>query len=136
MAPMNNLTLHHVGTAVYKLDEAKPFYENLGYVADENIYDPLQNVEVCVLRKDGRPTIELLAPHNDKSPVNGVLAKSGAGPYHVCYAVENIDIAVQKLKKDRFILVSRPKVSNAFGGMMVCFMFRKDIGLIELIEEK
>ena len=38
------------------------------------------------------------------------------------------------LKRERFLPVSKPKVSNAFDNHRVCFLIKKDIGLIELID--
>lgn len=129
------LIFHHIGVAVYDFLKTVPFYESQGYHNDIEIYDPEQNVEVCVLRHKSAPTIELLAPHDDKSPINNLLKKAGASPYHICYEVNNIEESIALLKKDKFMPVSKPKVSNAFDNHRVCFLFKKDIGLIEIIEK-
>lgn len=129
------LRFHHIGVAVYEFSKSIPFYESQGYNNEIEIYDPEQNVEVCVLKHDTAPTIELLAPHDDKSPINNILKKSGVSPYHLCYEVDNIEESIAKLKLERFMPVSKPKVSNAFNNRRVCFLFKKDIGLIEIIEK-
>lgn len=130
-----NLSFHHIGVAVYDFRNTVPFYESQGYHNDIEIYDPEQNVNVCVLRHQSAPTIELLAPHNEKSPINNILSKAGSSPYHFCYEVENIEETIAELKKERFMPVSKPKVSNAFDNHRVCFLYKKDVGLIELIEK-
>jgi len=135
VAAIESMTFHHIGVAVSVIDDVLPFYLRMGYVADDVIHDPEQNVWVCVLNAPGKPSVELLAPYDASSPVNNILTKSGPGPYHICYVVPELDEAIQVLKGERFMLVSRPKVSNAFGNRCVCFLFRKDIGLLELIEE-
>ena len=99
------------------------------------IYDPEHDVEVWVLSHPTSPKIELLAPHDESSPINNILKKSGATPYHICYEVENIEEAISELKKERFMPVSKPKVSNTFDNHRVCFLIKKDIGLIEIIEK-
>ena len=131
-----NMKFHHIGVAVFDFDKTLPFYEKQGYYKVIEIFDPEQNVEVCVLRHDTSPCIELLAPHDDNSPINNILKKTGVSPYHICYEVENIEESLMELKKDRFLPVSKPKVSNAFDNHRVCFLIKKDIGLIEIIEKR
>lgn len=130
-----NMKLHHIGVAVYNFAYSVPFYEAQGYQKKVEVYDPEQNVEVCVLLHPTSPCIELLAPHDDKSPINNILKKSGASPYHICYEVNDIEQVFAQLKKNKFMPVSKIKVSNAFDNHRVCFLFKKDIGLIEIIEK-
>lgn len=135
MATIESFSLHHIGVAVTAFEDVLPFYCRTGYVPGPSLLDPEQDVMVCVLRREGMPLVELLAPFDQNSPINNILAKAGAGPYHMCYSVSNLEEAIRSLKADRFLLVSRPKVSNVFDNRHVCFLFRKDVGLIELIEE-
>ncbi len=58
----------------------------------------------------------------------------GATPYHMCYAVQNMQQAISALRKKKFMIVSTPKPSNAFYNNLVCFLIKKGIGLIEIIE--
>lgn len=134
---MENVVLrfHHIGMAVYDFEKSMPFYEAQGYQKKVEIYDPEQNVEVAVLKHVVSPCVELLAPHDEKSPINNILAKSGSTPYHICYEVKNIEDAIAYLRKEKFLPVSKPKVSNAFDNRRVCFLIKKDVGLIEIIEE-
>lgn len=129
-----NLRFHHIGIAVFCIENAKPFYVSQGYKEEISIFDPEQDVDVCVLRNEGMPCVELLAPHDEQSPINNILKKSGATPYHICYEVDNMEESISLLKKERFLPVSKPKVSNAFNNHRVCFLIKKDIGLIEIIE--
>lgn len=129
------MKFHHIGVAVYNFDASVPFYEAQGYQKKVEIYDPKQNVEVCILHHSIFPCIELLAPHDDKSPINNTLKKSGASPYHICYEVDDIEASFAKLKKEKFMPISKITVSNAFDNHKVCFFFKKDIGLIEIIEK-
>ena len=128
------LKFHHIGVAVYSIEQSMPFYMAMGYKKDIEIYDPEQNVEVCVLRHEISPCIELLAPHDEKSPINNILKKSGPIPYHICYEVDSIEDGVAILKKGRFMPVTKAKISNAFNNHRVCFLVNKNIGLIEIIE--
>ena len=126
-------SFHHIGVACFNIDKTAEIYVGAGYMRTETIVDPLQNVKVCVLTKDSMPTVELLAPVDEKSPICNILQKSGVSPYHTCYKVPNIEQAIKDLRTIKFMPVSKPKMSNVFNSK-VCFLFHKDIGLIEIIE--
>ena len=80
------------------------------------------------------PKVELLAPHDSTSPVQQTLDKMGVTPYHTCYVVDNIEEAVAQLRKQKYVMVSKPAEAVAFCGSKVCFLFNKNVGLIELVE--
>lgn len=126
---------HHIGVAVNDIDTTAAIYEDGGYRMSDIIFDPIQNVNICWLTREGFPTVELLAPVDETSPVCKTLEKNGVTPYHTCYVVENIDEAAKKLRKDRYVMVSKPAEAVAFKGSRVAFFYNKNIGLIELVEE-
>lgn len=129
-----NFKFHHIGVAVKEIDATASVYEQGGYRRSASIFDPIQNVNICWLTKEGTPTVELLAPGDEKSPVNKTLEKVGVSSYHCCYVVDNIEEAAAELKKQRYIMVSKPAEAVAFCGSRVCFLFNKNVGLIELVE--
>lgn len=120
--------------AVKSIDATAAIYEDGGYRMSEIIFDPIQNVDICWLTKEGAPTVELLAPVDETSPVNKTLEKVGVSPYHCCYVVDKIEDAVAELRKMKYIMVSKPAEAVAFCGSRVCFLFNKNVGLIELVE--
>ncbi len=125
---------HHIGVACQDIEKTASMYVEAGYSRTDTIIDPLQNVNVCVLTKEGMPRIELLSPVDGNSPICKLLQKSsGATPYHICYVIPDMEQALVELRKLRFIPTSKPKMSNVFGAP-VCFLFHKDIGLIEIIQ--
>lgn len=131
---LDSLRFHHIGIAVFDIEATASVYERGGYKRSTTIFDPVQNVNICWLTKDNAPIVELLAPVDEKSPINKTLEKNGVSPYHTCYVVERIDEAVVALRKQRYVMVSRPAEAVAFRGSRVCFLFNKDLGLIELVE--
>ena len=128
------LIFHHIGVAVFDIDATAALYEQGGYKRSDSIFDPIQNVNVCWLTKDKAPTVELIAPVDGKSPVNKTLEKVGVSPYHCCYVVDRMEDAVTELRKQKYIMVSKPAEATAFCGSRVCFLFNKNVGLIELVE--
>lgn len=131
---LDSFKFHHIGIATKDIDATASVYEQGGYHRSVVIVDHIQNVCICWLTKEGVPTVELLAPVDEKSPVNKTLEKVGVAPYHCCYVVENIEESVAELKKQKYIVVSKPVEAVAFCGSRVCFLYNKNVGLIELVE--
>lgn len=131
---LSEMKFHHIGVAVRELDATASVYELGGYKRSSSIFDSIQNVHICWLTKEGMPIVELLAPVDETSPVNKTLEKNGVTPYHTCYVVENIEEAVAQLRKQKYVMVSKPAEAVAFCGSRVCFLFNKNVGLIELVE--
>lgn len=131
---LDSFMFHHIGVATQDIDATASVYELGGYKRSSSIFDPIQNVHICWLTKEGMPTVELLAPVDETSPVNKTLEKNGVTPYHTCYVVENIEEAVAQLRKQKYVMVSKPAEAVAFCGSRVCFLFNKNVGLIELVE--
>jgi methylmalonyl-CoA/ethylmalonyl-CoA epimerase len=126
---------HHVGVACDNIDATAEHYVQMGYKKHETIVDPLQNIKICFLSSPTNPMIELLAPIDDNSPVVQILAKNGTTPYHICYTVPDIKDAIKQLKRQRYILFSSAKPACALDNKEVAFLFHKDVGLIELLQQ-
>lgn len=131
---LETMKFHHIGVAVKDISATATVYVAGGYRQSEVIFDPEQNVNICWLTKDGMPVVELLEPVNDTSPVNKTLEKNGVTPYHTCYVVDDIDNAVKELRKMKYVIVSKPVEAVAIHCCKVCFLYNKNIGLIELVE--
>lgn len=131
---LESFKFHHIGVAVKELDSTASVYEQGGYKRSSSIFDPIQNVNICWLTKKEMPTVELLAPVDEKSPVNKTLEKVGVSPYHCCYVVDNLEDACVELRIQKYIMVSKPAEAVAFCGSRVCFLYNKNVGLIELVE--
>ena len=131
---LKDFKFHHIGVAVKDIEATASVYEQGGYRRSVSVFDPIQDVNICWLTKEGMPTVELLAPVDEKSPVNKTLEKVGVSPYHCCYVVDNIEDEVEELKKQKYIMISKPAEAVAFCGSRVCFLYNKNVGLIELVE--
>lgn len=132
---LDSMKFHHIGVAVKEIEKTATVYVQGGYNKSAITFDPIQNVNICWLVKDGMPTVELLAPVDEKSPVNKTLEKNGVTPYHTCYIVDDIESAVKELRKQKYIVVSKPEPAVAINNCKVAFLYNKNIGLIELVEE-
>ena len=128
------LLFHHIGIACRNIDKTKGFYTAMGYDASHVTDDGVQHVRVCFLEKEGAPRLELLEPLDENNPVARTLATVGVTPYHMCYEVQDLEDAISQLRRERFLTVSGPVPACAMGNRRIAFMFKKDNGLIELVE--
>lgn len=131
---LGSMKFHHIGVAVKSIDKTAAVYVAGGYTQSVTTFDAVQNVNICWLTKDGMPTVELLAPVDETSPVCKTLEKNGVTPYHTCYIVDDIEQAVAELRKLKYIAVSNPVAAPAISNSRVCFLYNKNVGLIELVE--
>lgn len=129
-----NFRFHHIGVATIDIEKTAEIYVNAGYSKTGTIYDPIQNVYICFLQKEGMPMVELLAPKDENSPVCKTLDKNGVTPYHTCYTVDDIDQAVADLRKLSYVALGKPVEACAIHNNKICFLFNKAVGLIELVQ--
>ena len=130
------MNFHHIVIATHNIEETTKKYNLFGYkTSTETFFDPIQNVYISFMEKANSPCVELVAPVNQESPIWNTLNKNGTNPYHFCYEVDNIVQEVDKLKKMKFILISKIVPAVAFNNRLVCFLYSKESGLIELLNK-
>jgi methylmalonyl-CoA/ethylmalonyl-CoA epimerase len=127
--------LEHIGIAVRSLDEALPVWRALGLEVQRREEVPGQKVRTAFLPA-GEPSIELLEPTSDESPIAGFLARRGPGIHHLCFAVENLEAMLDELAGAGYRLIHRAPVPGA-GGKKVAFLHPESGQgvLIELSED-
>lgn len=132
----SNFTFHHIGYVTDSIRDTSEFYLQAGYQATAIIEDEVQRVHICFLTKDGFPRIELIEPVDENSSVNKILKKTGVAPYHVCYEVEDIGEAYDELVDNQgFIPLFRPVEAIALENRLICYLYRKEVGFIELVNK-
>ena len=127
--------LDHIGIAVSSIEESLSVYRALGL--SESAREPVasQGVVTAFLPV-GDTHLELLEPTGADSPVAKFIAKRGPGIHHVCFAVDDLEKALDDLKTRGFRLVNETPVPGA-GGKRVAFL-HPSAGhgvLIELCDE-
>lgn len=129
------LNVHHIGYAVKSIKESINDFIELGFTpVGEAISDTGRNIEILFL-ENGDYCIELVAPMNNHSPVSETLRKSGNTPYHICYMTCNLANEIETLKKSGYIVIADPLEAPAINNKKVAFLYKINIGLIELVEE-
>jgi|ADurb_Gly_02_Slu_FD_contig_41_967363_length_788_multi_3_in_0_out_0_1 methylmalonyl-CoA/ethylmalonyl-CoA epimerase len=129
------MKMHHIAIATHCIDSVLLKYQYLGYSIGELIQDTKRNVQICFI-KNGDFTLELVEPLSDNSPVSAILKNSVQDSlYHICYSVENIEKTIENLEKQGYLKISSLDFAPAIHNRRVVFMFEKDLGLIELVED-
>lgn len=128
------MKINHFGYAVNNIQKSIGDFKLLGYSIEEIEYkDNDRQVKIRFIEKDGIK-LELIEPMNDKSPVYDLLKKNGSIIYHICYETENFDKDIRTLIENKFVIVEKPKKAIALGGKKVTFLYKKNMGLIEVVE--
>lgn len=129
------MLIHHIGYYVTDLEEAKNKFECLGYcVEQDEVYDFQRGIKVLFLIGES-VRIELIKivdiEHCDIAHLGHY---KGAFPYHICYEVDDIDLTIVKLKKQRFKVIKEKAGAKAINNRDVVFLYNKNVGVIELME--
>ncbi|MFH0861124.1 MAG: VOC family protein [Candidatus Altiarchaeota archaeon] len=132
---MNELKFHHLGYATENLDETIGAFESLGFTLINTAKDENQNIRIAVLRKPDHPLVELITPDNPHNPVNRFLKNNYAIPYHMAYTAKNFDKTLKTLREKGFVVATKLLPSRAFNNRKIVFLYKKQTGLIELMEE-
>ena len=97
------------------------------------VFDPIQKADIVFLYL-ADSVVELVAPHKD-SDVYPLLKRYRNAPYHICYAVDNIERALDDFKNMGCALFRAPAPAIAISAnAQVAFLMNRHIGMIELVE--
>jgi len=129
--------LNHVAIAVSDLDAAvRTYRDTLGARVSEPLSLPDHGV-VTVFVELPNTKIELLAPLGEESPIAKFLARNpDGGIHHLCYEVEDILAARDRLKADGARVLGNGEPKIGAHGKPVLFLHPKDFcgTLVELEE--
>jgi methylmalonyl-CoA/ethylmalonyl-CoA epimerase len=89
-------TIAHIGIAVRDLDAILPFYkEVLGL--DEVELEDADGARIVGLAA-GDSLVELLESKDPASPIGKFVAARGPGIHHICFAVDDLDAALDRCR--------------------------------------
>ena len=127
--------LNHVAIAVPDLETAAATYrQTLGAEVSDPQPVPEHGVTVVFINL-GNTKVELLHPLGEKSPIAGFLEKNPSGGiHHVCYEVEDIITARDRLKADGMRVLGDGEPKLGAHNNPVLFLHPKDFcgTLVEL----
>lgn len=120
----------HVGYAVPDLSGALEGLRAVHRIAkiEGPLYDPFQRTDLCMVTTAAGDRIELVAGE----AVQGLLER-GAGPYHSCYRVEDLEAEIVARRNAGQTLISTPRPAPLFCQQRVAFL-STILGIEELLE--
>ena len=133
---MTRYAINHIGYLTDDIAATAKQFEIFGYCADEVIHDDTQRTRICFLRKEGELVIELVEPYADNKTMQRMLAKGGVTPYHICFEVDDVEKEYQYLTGNDWLALFKPVAAPAFGNRKICYFWKREIGLIELVSKK
>ena len=130
-----NYVVEHIGYVTKNIEKTANTFKVFGYVAENIVNDDIQKTRICFLRKEGDVSIELVEPYPENETMLKML-KKGATPYHTCYTVPDVQEAYAQLKDLGFTPLFSPVEAPAFDNRLICYFWKNDIGLIEVVEQE
>lgn len=133
---MKVLKIDHLGIAVKSQNEVKRFWtEVLGleFTGSETIEE--QKVRTTFIPV-GESEVELLESTSPDGPVARYIERKGEGIQHVAFRVENLETALEEMKKKGIRLIDeKPRIGA--GGSKIAFLHPKATHgvLVELCEK-
>ena len=129
--------VNHIAVVVNDLEEAMHFWvDALGLELSHREHVASEAVDVAFLPV-GDSKIELLQPVDNESGVARYLEKRGSGMHHICFEVDDIEAAMQKLKLANVQLINEVPTVGV-DGRKFAFIHPKSASgvLVELYELK
>ncbi len=123
----------HIGIAVRALDELLPFYRDVLGMPETALADA-DGARIAGLIA-GESLVELLEARTPDSPIGRFVAKRGPGIHHVCFAVDDLDGALDRCRAAGVRLIDEtPRIGAE--GKRIAFLHPSATGgvLVELSE--
>lgn len=114
--------LDHIGVAVRDLEGGIDFYVNVlgGQLIDRYRSEAVGvESEIAIIDVEGDRT-ELLMPTNNKtSPIARFIKQKGKGVHHIAYQVDNLDLAIEYVKKKGIRVMEDTRRINKHGRRLI-----------------
>jgi methylmalonyl-CoA/ethylmalonyl-CoA epimerase len=129
--------IEHIGIAVKNINESNELFKKLfgkEHYKIEKVESEGVSTSFFML---GETKIELVAATSENSSIAKFIDKKGEGIHHIAYAVDNIELEMNRLKKEGFELINQQAKDGA-DNKRICFLHPKSTNgvLVELCEEK
>jgi methylmalonyl-CoA/ethylmalonyl-CoA epimerase len=131
-------TIDHIGIAVRDLEKSQARWAAL-FGAISGPVEELEErgVRLVKLNFPEGPSVELVSPLGDVSPLTKFLTDRGEGIHHFCFEVEDIGTMMEKLKEAGLEMAS-DKPQKGVAGSLIAFIHPRSLNgvLVELRESK
>ena len=125
--------ISHVGIALSALDEAIPFYREILGLEPVPVSDS-DGARIEAFQA-GESLVELLESPDPASPIGKFVARRGPGIHHICFAVPDLDVVLDRCRAAGVRLIDEePRIGAE--GRRIAFLHPSSTGgiLVELSE--
>jgi methylmalonyl-CoA/ethylmalonyl-CoA epimerase len=125
----------HLAIVVEDIDSALEFWRDALGLGLSHLEDlPEQEARVAFLPAQ-ESEVELVEPTTEDSGLARYLGKRGPGMHHICFEVDDIDAALERLKRKGVRLINQTPTTGA-GGSKVAFIHPESANgvLVELYQ--
>ena len=130
------MKIHHIGYLVNNIEKSIEQFLLLGFELEkETLLDDYRKVEIAFLINDGY-RIELVSPVDQDSDVGELYKKYKDAPYHICYLSNDYKRDIDSLVSKGYIIMNESQVAPALDYKKVIFLYKRNIGIIEIIDDK
>ena len=132
---MKIIGIEHIGIATNDLYKANKFWSLILGIKNTSTEDIENQGVITDIYDTGNGKIELLLSKYPNSAIANFISKRGTGIHHICLCVENIDEAINELKKNNVETIGNNYTYGA-EGYKVIFIHPSSTGgvLLELAE--
>jgi len=130
--------IDHIGIAVRDLEESLARWQELLGVKARKIEEIKERgVRLVHLDLEKGPSVELVSPFGEESPLAKFIEERGEGIHHFCFKVKDIEKVMEELKKKGIQFVQE-KPQRGARGSLIAFIHPVSFNrvLIELKESK
>jgi methylmalonyl-CoA/ethylmalonyl-CoA epimerase len=133
------LKVEHIGIAVKTFETAIPLYEKLlNTLCYKTERVESEQVNTAFFRQ-GETKIELLedsGPEGAQGVIARFIEKKGEGIHHIAFEVEDIEVEMERLRSEGFVLLNE-KPKKGADNKLICFVHPKSTGgvLMEICQE-
>jgi methylmalonyl-CoA/ethylmalonyl-CoA epimerase len=121
----------HIGIAVSDLGQILPFYRDVLGLPETEL-DDADGAQIAGLVA-GESLVELLKAERPDSPIARFVEKRGPGIHHVCFAVDDLDAALERCRNAGIRLIDdRPRLGAE--GKRIAFLHPGSTGGV-LVEQ-
>ena len=129
--------IDHIAIVVEDIESALGFWRDALGLELEHVEEVPEQKSIVAFLPTGESEVELVKPTTDDSGVARYLNKRGPGIHHICFEVEDIESALEDLKRKGVRLINETPTKGA-GGKRIAFIHPESTNgvLVELYELK
>ncbi|UII77684.1 methylmalonyl-CoA epimerase [Flagellimonas sp. HMM57] len=128
--------IEHIGIAVKNIKESNTLFEKLFGEPHYKMEEVASEGVRTSFFKSGPNKIELLEATKPDSPIAKFIEKKGEGIHHIAFAVDDIEVEINRLQKEGFKVLNETPKKGA-DNKLVAFLHPKGTNgvLVELCQE-